>query len=112
MAQILYGAPEPNKDLVAQLSEGHQVNFQNKWLDFRFELIRCKGSLLRKYDLLFYDTRLCREPLSTLERASFFNREMRGFLETLPIPVSVIVDKELKGILSLFSAGKVEYFQE
>jgi len=112
VAQILYGAPEPNKDLVAQLSEGHQVNFQNKWLDFRFELIRCKGSLLRKYDLLFYDTRLCRESLSPLERASFFNREMRGFLEGLPIPVSVIVDKGLKGILYLSSAGKVEYFQE
>ncbi|MBI2582404.1 hypothetical protein HYV87_04750 [Candidatus Woesearchaeota archaeon] len=112
MMRVLYGAPEPNKDLIVELSEEHQVNFQDKWLDFRFELIRCKGSALRKYDLVFYDTRLCREPLSPSERASFFNREMRIFLEGLPIPVSVIVDKGLKGILYFPSTGNVEYFQE
>ncbi len=112
MPRILYGALEPDQNLVSKLAQDNTISYQGNWFDFRLELIRCKGEYLRKYDCVYYDTRLCPENLPSRERFNFFVLEMLGYLEALSIPVNVIVDEELRDKLPVPAKGNIGFLKK
>ena len=111
MARILYGAPESEREedntLVAKLREEHEVAYLNDWLGFAFELLRCKGKFFRKYELVFYDTRLYGEGWAPQVRAEHFKKTVLPYFETVQAPVNVIVDEEIADLVK----DAVEDFQ-
>ena len=103
--RILYGAPESEREedntLVAKLRTKHKVTYLNDWLGFAFELNYCRDSAFRKYDLLFYDTRLYGENWLPQVRAESFKEVVLPCFESIQIPINYIIDKEIDDLLKL-----------
>ena len=98
MVRILYGAPESeieeDNTLVAKLREEYKVTYLNDWLGFAFELLYCGNQRFRKYDLVFYDTRLYGENWLPQVRAEHFKRTVSPCFESVQIPINLLVDEE------------------
>ena len=116
MTQILYGAPESEReednDLVARLSKKHTVAYLNDFLGFAFELSRCKDPTLlpQRYILVIYDTLTYGENWLPEVRAENFKITMTPFLKKSDTPVIVLADEAIKyNIQSLIEGHKFHY---
>lgn len=105
MTRILYGAPESEREedntLVAKLREEHEVAYLNDWLGFICELYYCRDPAFRRYDLVFYDTRLYGENWLPQIRANGFKEVVLPSLKSVQIMVNILVDENIKDLIKL-----------
>lgn len=106
MARILYGAPESEREedngLVAKLREKHTVEYLNDWLGFALELWSGKNIVFgdkiiqKKYDLLFYDTRLYGGNWHLEIRTESFKFQVTNSLKQVEIPAIILADEGIQ----------------